>query len=165
MRRAAVTLARRALRIDSLSAGPTSGKMTPSVEASLYQPGMSVSRIEEKMADVVLSRTLVRLSSWYRFPGSSNIKTKRFRERSVRLRSRQRARRNIGSGRRPCSSSPGVLPTDWFSRRSRERSLALESQYFMTESAPVPPCFFNSRSRVSKTGAILSGCAHSLAIP
>src|SRR3990170_3274241 len=62
---------------------------------------MSVSRIEEQRADTVLLRGLWPLPFWDGFPGSSNISTKSLRERSARLRSRQSARRNVGSGRSP----------------------------------------------------------------
>src|SRR2546425_13234389 len=84
--------------------------MTPRTEGSLYQPAISVSRIEERMAATILSRRGSPLRFWNGVPGSSNISTKSFRERSVRFRSRQSARRNITSGRRGCSSFREPFP-------------------------------------------------------
>src|SRR5437870_5085712 len=121
--------------MDFLSAAPSSANMTPRAVFPVYQPAMSVSRIEERMADTVLLRTLSPSPFWGGFPRSSNISTKNLRDRSARFRSRQSARRNIGSGRRPFTKG-------WF-------SLAFENKRLIVE-RPLP----------SKTGAILSNYLH-----
>src|SRR5438552_9529509 len=129
-----MTFMRRAMRMDCLSIAPSSTKMTPRAVSSLYQPPMSVSRIEGKIADTaLLRRTLPPLQFESGFAASSNINTKSFRERSARFLSKQSARRNSGSGRTPCSSVNERSPREWFpgeSRAPRRRGDSLDRHAF-----------------------------------
>src|SRR3989442_3134122 len=102
--RRVVTLARRAPRVDFVLAAPSSANMTPRTELSWCQPATSVSRVEERMAGTVLFSRLPPLLFRKGAGRSSSIKTKGFRDRSARLRSRRSARMNSGWGRRPFAS-------------------------------------------------------------